>query len=119
DALRNLDDSEMLTLRAEDPDALRPREPDAAALVALHPVDEIPFLQARGADVLGEHAPVCERAVALDVEDADVRPVGVVDVEEGLVGREAQAVRLAKVVDEELRVAASGRDPVDALEVEL
>ena len=43
----------------------------------------------------------------------------VVDVEERFAGREAEAVRLVEVVDEELWVAAARRDPVDALEGEL
>ena len=45
--------------------------------------------------------------------------VGVVDVEQRLVGREAQPVGLVEVVDEQLRVAAARRDAVDALEVEV
>ena len=45
--------------------------------------------------------------------------VGVVDVEQRLVGREAEAVRLREVVDEQLEVAAAGGQAVDALEVEL
>src|SRR5438132_1077584 len=36
DGLRDLNGAEMLSVRAEDPDALRPRDPDVAALVALH-----------------------------------------------------------------------------------
>ena len=46
---------------------------------------------------------------------------GVVDVEQRLVGREAEAVRLLVLVlfDDELRVAAAGRDPEDALPAEV
>ena len=43
----------------------------------------------------------------------------VVDVQQRFVGREAEAVRLFEVVDQKLRIAALGRNPVDALEVEL
>ena len=45
--------------------------------------------------------------------------VGVVDVEQRLVGREAEPVRLYEVVDEQLQLAAARRDAVDALEVEI
>ena len=48
-----------------------------------------------------------------------MRARGVVDVEQLLAGREAEPVRLLEVVDEELQVAAAGRNPVDALEAEL
>ncbi len=53
-----------------------------------------------------------------DGEAADVAAVGVVDPERLLVGREAQAVGLLEVVDEQRQLAV-GRDAVDAAEVEL
>ena len=60
---------------------------------------------------------------AFDVEDLDVSPRRVVDVQERLVRREAEAVRHLELVlvDDELDVvrAAAGRDPEDALQAEV
>src|SRR4051812_34700926 len=50
DALRNLDDAEMLALGREDPHTFGPGHPDVAALVALHPVHELARLEVAGAD---------------------------------------------------------------------
>src|SRR6266511_888731 len=116
--LGHLDHAEVLRLGTDHPDPARPRHVDVAALVALHPVRD-PLLDHAPADVLEEHPPVCDRAVGLRVEDPDVRPRRVVDVQERLVRREAEPVRLLEVVDEELRVAAAGPDPIHALEAEL
>src|SRR5215210_484787 len=116
DGLGDLDRPEVLPLGREDHDASGAGDVDIAVLVELHAVDEVALLEARGADVLGEHAPVRKLMVVADVEDADVRPVGVVDVEQRLVRREAEPVRLHEVLDEELQLAAVRRNPVDALE---
>ena len=59
-----------------------------------------------------------QRAVGRDREAAHVPAVGVVDPERLLVGREAQAVGLGEVVDEQVQLAV-GVDAVDAAEVEL
>ncbi len=104
---------------ADHPDAVGAGDVDVAALVELHPVDEAALRQVAVADVLGEHAPVRERVVRPRVEDADVRPRRVVDVELRLVHCEAEPVRLGEVADEQLELAAAGGQPVDALEVEL
>src|SRR5258708_186236 len=69
-------------------------------------------------DRLGEDGSVRERVIRADLEDTDVRVLRVVEVEERLVRREAEAVRLAEVVDEQLELAAARGDPVNALEVE-
>src|SRR5712691_1190519 len=119
DALRHLDRAEMLTVRREDPDAVGAGDVDVALLVELHPVDEATLGQVAVADVLGEHAAVGKRVVRADVEHADVRARRVVDVEQRLVGREAKPVRLLEIVDEQLDVAATGGEPVDALKVEI
>ena len=70
---------------------------------------------------LAKMRPVDERAVGVHLEHPDHAGDGVVDVEQLLVGREAQAVRLLEpaAVDEKLRRAAAGRHAVDALEAEL
>src|SRR5437667_4151278 len=54
DVLRHLDRAEMLAAAVEDPDALRPSDVDVAALVELHPVDELARGEVARADVLGE-----------------------------------------------------------------
>src|SRR4051795_8901051 len=54
-----------------------------------------------------------------DVEDTYVRVHRVIDVEQALVGREAEPVRLSEVVDEELELASASGQAVDALEVEI
>ena len=111
--------AEQLAGRRIDPDAAGRGDPDIAALVALHAVGQAGL--ELGADAAGEDARIGERAVGFDVEDADQRLHGVVDVKQALVGREAEAVRLVEqmAVDHELRRAAARRHAIDALEAEL
>src|SRR5437016_4758922 len=109
----------MLALRTEDPDAVRAGDPDVPLLVALHAVDEAALLQFAGPDLLGKDATVGDRAVGFDGEDADMRAWRVVDVQQRLVRRKAQPIRLLEVVDEELRISAFRCDSVDTLEVEV
>src|SRR3954451_6898328 len=89
DGLRDLDGADLPALGVEDAHAAGARHPDVAALVELHPVDQVADVDVAGADVTGHHAAVGQRAVPGDVEDADVPVLGVVDVEQLLVGREA------------------------------
>src|SRR6185312_15494417 len=74
-----------------------------------------------GAYAAGENACVGERAVGLDIEDADQRLHGVVDVEQAFVGREAEAVGLIEqmAIDHEFWWAAARGNAIDALEAEL
>src|ERR1044071_3574846 len=120
DVLRDPDRSEMLAVRADHPDAARAYDPDVALHVALHPVRDS-LLDDPAADPLEEHASVRERAVGADVVDLDEGARRVVDVEQRLVRREAEAVRLLVLVllDDELRIAPTGRNPEDALPAEL
>src|SRR6476659_8924923 len=117
--LRDLDHAEVLALGADHPDAAGAGDPDVAFLVALHPVRDA-LLDHAGADALEEHPPVRERAVGVDVVDLDPRLRRFVDVEQRLVGREAEPVRLLVLVllDDQLRVAAAWRDAEDALPAE-
>src|SRR5947207_13001971 len=110
----------MLPVRRQHPDAARAGDPDVAVLVALHAVD-VALAGHAGADALGDDAPVVERAVRRYVEDLDVARRRVVDVEELLVGREAEAVRLVELalLDDELELAAVRRHPEDPAEAEL
>src|SRR4051794_31656401 len=123
--LRHLHGAQVLPLGAEDAHPERARlapragDPDVAALVELHAVDEVADGEVAGPDPVGHDAPGAERAVVADVERADVRPLGVVDVEDALVGGEAEAVGLAEVVIEQLGLAAAGGKPVQALEGEV
>src|SRR4051812_9886881 len=98
DVLGDLDRADVPAAGIEDADAARPGDPDVAALVELHAVDEVADLEAARADPVGQHARVRERAVGGDVEHADVRARRVVDVQQRLVGREAEAVGLIEVV---------------------
>src|SRR3954447_436089 len=50
--LGDLDRADVLSLGVEDADPARTRHPDVAALVELHPVDEVAGLEARRPDVL-------------------------------------------------------------------
>ena len=70
---------------------------------------------------LANTRPLHSEPSAFDVEHADQRLHGVVDVEQLFVRREAQPVRLVEqmAVDHELRLAAAGRHAIDALEAEL
>ena len=52
DALGDLDDAEVLAVGCERPDAAGAGDPDVAALVALHPVDEAAGGDVPVADVL-------------------------------------------------------------------
>src|SRR5262245_44620362 len=81
-AFGDVDGPEMLALRAKDPNAPGPGDVDVAALVRLHAVDEPALRDVAVADVLRKHASVRERVVRPDVEDTDVRPLGVVDIEQ-------------------------------------
>ena len=67
-----------------------------ALLIDLHAVG----LARAVADGFGEEATVGERAVGLHIEDADVAKLGVVDVEQSLIEREAEAVGAIEVVNE-------------------
>src|ERR1700733_12298210 len=88
-------------------------------MVAFHPVRHA--LLERRTNARGEHAPARQRTVGGDVEHADQRLHRIVDVEELLIRREAEAVRLIEqqALDEQLRGAATGRDAVDTLKAEL
>ena len=101
------------------PHAARPRAPDVAARVAFHAVGQAGLALRHQA--AGEHPPVHQRAVGGEVEHADQRLHGVVDVEPVLVGREAEPVGLVEHValDHQLGRAAAGRHAVDALEAQL
>ena len=52
------------------------------------------------------------------VEDADVAALGIVHIEPAFVAREAEAVRLGEVVDEERQLGAVFGQAIDAAEVE-
>ena len=88
-------------------------------MVAFHPVRHA--LLERRTNARGEHAPARQRTVGGDVEHADQRLHRIVDVEELLIRREAEAVRLIEqqALDEQLRGAATRRDAVDTLKAEL
>ena len=115
--LRHPDHAEVLAVRRENPEAARAGDVDVALLVALHAVDHA-VLQHAVADVLGEHATVGERAVLGHVEHPDVAARGVVDVEDALVRREAEPVRLVEVVGLAVEFAV-GRDAENPLEAQL
>jgi hypothetical protein len=88
-------------------------------LVALHSVGHAGL--ELGADAARKDARIGERAVGFDVEGADQRLHGVIDVKHALVRREAQPVRLLEqiAVDEQAERAAARRYAVDALEAKL
>src|SRR6266540_719006 len=119
DRLGDLDRAQVLAFGRDHPDACGPRHPEVPELVALHPVDEIHFLEARGADVLGQHAVARRQAVGLELEHADVCPVSIVDVEQRLVRREAKAVGLDEIAGEQLQLTPARRNPVHALKVQV
>jgi hypothetical protein len=79
------------------PDAARTGHVDVPVLVALHAVDNTLVVVA-GADAFGEDAAAAQRPVGCEVERTDVRTRRVVHVENLLVGRQAQPVRLVEVI---------------------
>ncbi len=119
DEFGRADLAEQFTGGRIDPDAAGRRDPDIAAMVALHAVGQTGF--ELGTDAAGEDARIGERTIGFDIEDADQRLHGVVDVEQALVGREAEAVGLVEqmAVDDKFRRAAAGWNAVDALKAEL
>ncbi|MGY2934830.1 putative ferredoxin-like protein [Bradyrhizobium sp. GM6.1] len=110
--------AEQLAPRRIDPDPAGCRNPDVAVLVALHAVGQAGL--ELGADTAREHTRTRQRAVAVDVEYTDECLYGVVDIEQFLVGREAQPIRLVEqiAIHDQLRLGA-GHDAIDALETEL
>ena len=116
---RDVQLADQLARRGVDPDATRTRDPDIAALVAFHPVRAA--ILRRRPDFACEQTLPGQRAVGRDVEHADQFFRAVVDVEQLLIGREAEAVRLLKqlAIDDELQIAAVGRHAIDALETKL
>ena len=102
-----------------DPYAAGRRHPDIPGAVTFHAVGD-PRLQF-GADAGGENPVWAKRAVSVDIEDADQRTHRVVDIQQPLVGRKTEAVRLVEqvAIDDKLRLAAARRHAVDALEAEL
>src|SRR5580658_9982357 len=92
DLLRRAHFADEIARGRVDPDAAGRGDPHVPALVAFHAVWHAFF--ERRADAGSEDAPVRERAVGGDVEHADQRLRGVVDIDELFVRRKAQAVRL-------------------------
>ena len=101
--LRHADDAEVPALRVEHPDAARTGDVDVPVLVAFHAVHDA-FVVVPGADAFGEDA-----AAASDpspaTSNARMCARRVVHVENPLVERQAQSIRLAEVV----RVARGAR----------
>ena len=121
DHLRHRQLADQRAGRVVDPHAAGRGDPDIALGVALHAVGNA-GLEFR-LDAAGEQAPVAKGAVRIDVEHADQRPFGVVDIEQLFVGREAQAIghleQIALGQEFRLLALAPGHDPVDPLEAEL
>ncbi len=104
------DDPEPRAVGREDPGAARARAVDAALDVHLHAVGHAVGLV--GGHV-GEDAPAQDAAVAVQLEHVDVlRPARVGHVEQPLVGREREPVRVLEVGHEAHRPV--GRDAVHA-----
>ena len=106
--------AEQFAARIDDVHAARAGAVDVALLVALHAVGDAGF----AAGELVKQAAVADAAVGRDVEGADVRHPRVVDVEDFLVGAEAQPVRIDGVLDRELDLALR-RQPEHGLDVEM
>src|SRR5690606_29861142 len=90
--LRHRHLTQKLTGGVVDPEAARRGYPDVAFGIALHAVRH-PRLQAV-LDARGEDTPGAKAAVGAYLEDADVGLLGVVDIEEALVRREAEPIGL-------------------------
>ena len=116
--LRCLDAPDALAGGIDDPDPTWTRRPHVAERVALHAVD-VALGHHTAADLVEEHPAVRQRAVGSDVVHLDLATWRVVHVEQRLVRCEAQAVGLLELVrgDDELGVAGTGKNTVDALEV--
>src|ERR1700691_87377 len=123
DDLGYRDDAEAGATRLDDPDPVRAGAIHVAELVAFHPVGDATLRLAgraddAGADVLVEPLAAPERAVLGHAENPYMTARSVVDVEPVVAGREAQPVRLAEVVHEQLQLTGR-QDPVQALEIEV
>src|SRR5689334_6005981 len=95
--------------------AARPAAIDVIVAVDLHTVGRA----LAGASNRGKDSVVVDTPVAAHLEQPDVAALGVVDVEPALVAREAEPIRLGKIVDEQREPGAVLREPVDAAEFEL
>ena len=110
----------MVGVGVEHPHAARARHPDVALLVALHAVGHAGHVVVGQA--VDEHVATVEGAVGVHAVDPHQRVGGVVDVQQRLVGREAEAVGLVEgvLVNAELRGAVgTGRYPEHALPAQL
>ncbi len=94
DEFGNADLAEQLAGRRIDPNAAGRGDPDIAVMVALHAIGQAGL--ELGTDAAGEDARIGERTIDLDVEDADQRLRGVVDIQQAFVGREAEPVGLVE-----------------------
>src|SRR4029077_14199110 len=102
-----------------DPDAAGCSHPDVAALIAFHAIGHA-RLQL-GANAARQNPRIDERTAGFDIEGADQRLHGVIDIERALVGREAEPVWLLEqiAVDQHCGPAAAAREAIDALKAEL
>ena len=113
--------AEQRAPRGIDPQAAWRGDPDVALGIALHAVRNARL--ELGADPACEHPAAPQPAAAIELEHPDQRLRGVVDVQQTLIRREAEPVRLIeqRALDQELGLApgAAARDPIDALEAQL
>lgn len=106
---------EVSPVRSERDDLTTPQPApavDVALHVCLHAVEHAGLLRGH----LYENLAPAQPAVALHLEDADVRAGGIVNVEQRLVGREGQAVGAVEVVHHQLQRAIFRPETVDSLE---
>src|SRR5258706_15336497 len=99
----------MLSCGCEDPDSLRARDVDIAALIAFHAVHDA-TRQVAIANLLREDAAITERTIGCDVEHADMGARRIVHVEKFFIGREAYTVRLSEIIRFQMQISI-GRDP--------
>src|SRR5262245_18805138 len=110
----NAQPSDQLAVRVDDVDAAGTGAVDVPLPVALHAVGDAGLAAGQGV----EDAAVAHAAVGLDVEGADETEPRVIDVEDGFVRAEAQAVGINRVLDRDLDLALR-REAEHRLDVEL
>src|SRR6202011_3945618 len=111
--LRHAKYAQMLCTRAQNPYASRSRNVNIPSFVAFHAVDDA-ALESTVANLLGEDAAVAKRSVGSDIEHADMGSRRIVHVEKFFIGREAQTVRLPKIIRLQVQLAI-GRNPKETL----
>ena len=109
---RQNDGAEMMSGGIPDPDSLGPGDIEIAVAIQLHAVGNTAL---GGAGFAGKDATVAQGTIGMEIVDADIALIAVVDIKLLAVRRKSQAVGLREVLREKADFAF-GAEAIDALE---